>query len=124
MIAKTVTIAFVACLASSSWAEEARKFVPVDTALLDGHPQPIFISWESVQRVGTAVSLTYLLETATGSNSIDITIDCEARTVVTVGLRFHPETLPPGAVRTLRPETPMPIGRKSTWDVLAKAVCK
>jgi hypothetical protein len=120
---KTITTALMACLAASSWAADTQKFSPIDPAMLDGHP-PIFISWDSVQREGPAVSLTYLLETPTGSNSIDVTIDCGARTVVTRGVRVHPETLPPGAVRSIPPEPPRPIGKKSTWDVLAKAVCK
>jgi len=117
-----ITVALViVCVAIPSAAQE-RKFVPVEP--LNGHPVPIFISWESVKREGSNVSLTYLLETSTGSNSIDITIDCVARTFVTTGLSVYPETLPPGAVRKVRPEPPQPIGKKSTFDVLANAVCK
>jgi hypothetical protein len=120
---KTIIIALVASLAVASWAVESPKFVPIDSATLDGHP-PLFISWESVKREGSNVSLTYLLETPTGSNSIDITIDCAARTYVTRGVSIYPETLPPGAVRRIPDEPPQLIGRKSTFAVLAKAVCK
>ena len=105
-----------------SSAAEERKFVPLEP--LNGHPVPIFISWESVKREGSNVSLTYLLETQTGSNSIDITIDCAARTYVTTGLSVYPETLPSGAVRRIPPGPPKPIGKKSTFDVLANVVCQ
>ena len=54
-----------------------------------------------MKREGSNVSLTYLLETPTGSNAIDITIDCAARTYVTTGLSVYPETLPSGAVRRI-----------------------
>jgi hypothetical protein len=122
MIVKAISISLaIGLTAISSGALAEQKFVPVEP--LNGHP-PFFISWESVKREGPNVSLTYLLETPTGSNIIDATIDCEARTFVTTGLRIHPETLPPGAVRKLSPEPPQPIGKKSTFDVLANIVCK
>lgn len=123
VIEKTITMAFVASLTATSWAVEAQKFVPVDPAILDGHP-PLFISWESVQREGSNVSLTYLLETPTGSNSVDVTIDCAARTYITRGVSVYPETLPSGAVRRISPGPPQLIGRRSTFAVLTKAVCK
>jgi hypothetical protein len=49
---KAIIIAFVASLAAASWAVEAPKFVPIDPAILEGHP-PLFISWESVKREGS-----------------------------------------------------------------------
>jgi hypothetical protein len=121
MIVKRVAVALVASLTTMSWSQQAPRFVPVEN--LDGHP-PLLISWETVRREGSVVSLTYLLETPSGSNSIDLAIDCAARTYVTRGVGVYPETLPPGAVRTIPAEPPRPIGRKSTQDVLAKAVCK
>ena len=119
---KAIIVALVIGSAAILSAAQERKFVPVEP--LNGHPIPIFISWESVKREGSNVSLTYLLETPTGSNSIDVTIDCAARTYVTTGVSVYPETLPPGAVRKLHPELPQPIGKKSTFDVLANVVCE
>ena len=109
----------VLCIASAS--VHAQELVPVPT--MQGHP-PLFIYRDSVQREGATVFVTYLLETPTGSNSIDATIDCAARTYVTRGVRVHPETIPAGAERRIPPEPPRSIGAKSTWDFLAQAVCK
>ena len=114
-------IALIAGFGCISLTAQAESVVPVET--LHGHP-PLFIDLDSVRREGSTVSLTYILGTATGSNSIDAVIDCEAKTVDTRGLRVQPETLPPGAVRTLHPEPPQPFKPTSTWGYLAKMVCK
>lgn len=99
----------------------AENFVPVQT--MPGHPA-LRLDLDSVKRDGSVVTLTYQLETQTGVNEWDATVDCAARTFNTHGLRVHPETLPPGAVRRLQPEPPQPFKEKSTWDFLARVVCK
>ena len=118
---KTFIGAVIAVISGASSSAQAENFVPVET--MRGHPG-LGIDVDSIKREGSLVSLTYRLETSTGANDIDGTIDCAARTFNSYGLRVHPETLPPGAVRRLPPESPQPIKDKSTWDFLARVVCK
>ena len=121
MTATRLHIGLIAGLVGISSAAHAENLVPVET--LYNHP-PLFIDLDSIRREGSTVSLTYVLEATNQANIIDATIDCAAKTAVTTGLRIRPETLPPGAVRTLHPEPPQPFKETSTWGFLAKMVCK
>ena len=116
---KIFVAALLAVIASAS--AQAENFVPVET--MQGHPS-LGLDLDSIKREGSLVSLTYRLETPTGANDIDGTLDCAARTFNSYGLRVHPETLPPGAVRRLPPEPPQAFKERSTWDFLARVVCK
>ena|SRR5258708_10621941 len=103
----------------------AESLVPVETP--PGHPA-LYIYPETVTRSGAVVSLTYLLQTTSGSNTLDVVIDCAANTYSTRGVRIYSEPMGRGTARALSPQdsdrAAQPIKGNSTWAFVANAVCK
>ena len=88
----------------------------------------IHVDLHSIHRAGNLVTFTYVLGTKPGSNAIDATIDCVARTY-SVGRVFiytgalaegTPRTYsdPPASEKAMRPISP-----RSSWSDLATFLC-
>ena len=103
----------------------AESLLPVE--IPPGHPA-LYIDRGTVARSGGVVSLTYLLQTTSGSVTHDAVIDCAANTYSTRSVRLYTEHMGRGTGRaqTLRESerAAQPIEANSTWAFVANAVCK
>ena len=103
----------------------AESLLPVE--IPPGHPT-LYIYPETVTRSGAVVTLTYLVQTTSGSSTHDAVVDCAANTYSTRAVRIYSEPMGRGAARALSlreaDQAAQPIEGMSTWAFVAKAVCK
>lgn len=120
----TTLLAVVVFVTSSSVG--AKDLVEVEAP--GGHP-PLYVDATTIQRTGDRVSLVYVLNSASGSNSIETILDCAARTYELHRVFIHTRPLAGGEVNRISDtpaseKRPRPISDKSTWDHLAKYACQ
>ena len=116
-----VTIAIFALLPIFA---EAKDLAEVPNAF----EAQIHVDLHSIQRAGNVVTFTYVLGTKPGSNAIDATIDCIARTYSVGRVVIYPGALAEGTPRThsdppASEKVMRSIPPRSTWSDLTSFLC-